>query len=64
MLGHSKRNKWCCFCKHWFDPSCSALKPKMAPNMYDVDNTKRLKCNNKNVITPALFVCKDFECKL
>ena len=64
MLGDCKKNKWCCFCKNWFDPSCSALKPRLVKDMFDVDTTKRFRCLKKaGIVTPALYVCKDFERK-
>ena len=63
MLGNSQRNKWCCFCKHWFDPACMALTPKSGRDMYEVDTNKKNKCNKKNLITPAISVCKDFTNK-
>ena len=26
MIGNCKKNKWCCFCEHWYDPACSSLE--------------------------------------
>ena len=36
MIGNSQKNKWCCFCKYWFDPSCSAIKPLAGLGNYRV----------------------------
>ena len=63
MLGNSDRNRYCCFCKHWFDPSCEAVRPKMGKNLFEIDNTKMKKCLKINLQTKAVYVCKNFEKK-
>ena len=63
MLGNSKNNRWCCFCKHWFDPGCSALKPRPGRDLYDVNKDMKCKCSICNLYTPAVHNCPKFERK-
>lgn len=64
ILGDCKKNKWCCFCVHWYDPANLALKPRVNRNLFDVDNSKRNKCVLRNIITPALSTCPKFKPKM
>lgn len=63
MLGDCKKNRWCVFCKHWYDPLHSALNPRVNKNMFDVNEKKSCKCMKKNLITPAISNCSSFERK-
>ncbi len=63
VLGNSNSNKWCCFCKHWFDPACSALTPRVSKGMFDVEKDAKCKCTKQNLVTPAIHNCKYFERK-
>jgi len=63
MLGNSKKNKWCCFCKYWYDPTLSALKPKQGRDLFEVDINKKNKCLERNLVTQALSTCPKFSGK-
>ena len=63
-LGNSQRNKWCCFCKHWYDPTNSALKPKTGRDLFDIDPKVKCKCMKINLFTIALHTCSKFEKKM
>lgn len=61
-----KSTKKCAFCKHWYDPTNSAIEPK-APNinLWRFDEKKRCKCLKRNIDRPAFATCSsDYECKL
>ena len=64
VLGNPQRNRWCCFCKHWFDPACSALTPRPGGNLYDVDGEKKCKCECCKLMTKAIHTCPKFEKKM
>ena len=63
MIGNCKRNKWCCFCSHWHDPACTAIKPLPGRDMFEVDQTAARKCLKTNLNTKALHICGKFEPK-
>ena len=55
--------KICAFCKHWFDPSCSALKPKSG-YFYEIDDKMKKRCDVYKLDKQAISYCKYFERKL
>ena len=61
----SKMMKKCAFCKHWYDPTNSAINPKM-PNMgiWEYDGNARKKCLIRNVEQKGGEFCGRFELKL
>ena len=61
----SKMMKKCAFCKHWYDPTNSAINPKM-PNMgiWEYDGNARKKCLIRNVEQKGGEFCKKFEIKV
>ena len=61
MLGSRQRNKWCCFCKYWFNPAYVGLKMKSGCNMYEIDTTRKCKCLKSDLTTPAISTCRYFE---
>jgi hypothetical protein len=63
FLGNCQKNKWCCFCRHWYDPTNSALTPRMGKDLFDVDGRAVKKCNLHCLETHALGTCKDFKKK-
>lgn len=63
MLGNCKRNKWCCFCSHWYDPACLTIKPLTGRDMYEIDQSAERKCSQINLKTKALHVCGKFKPK-
>ena len=58
-------NKMCAFCKHWYDPTNSAIEPK-APQLgiWQYDEKAVKKCLLKGLNTPARQSCKKYECKV
>ena len=63
MLGDCKKNRWCVFCKHWYDPANASLKPRPNKNLFDVDEKAKNRCSKKNLFTQALSNCPFFERK-
>lgn len=59
--------KKCAFCKHWYDPTNSAIAPK-APNvgLWEItDTNKKSICLKKNHQMPASASCNtDYEPKV
>ncbi len=64
ILGDCQKNRWCCFCKNWYDPANKAIKPRVNKNLFDVDKNAKNKCMVKNLMTPALGNCPKFEKKM
>ena len=64
MIGNSQKNKWCCFCKYWFDPSCSAIKPLAGKDMFQVEMSVKCKCSKRNMTMQAVASCKEFTKKM
>lgn len=64
-LANLKVNKMCAFCKHWYDPTNSAIAPK-APQigLWQYDEKARNKCLIQGVNKEARNSCKKFECKV
>lgn len=62
-----KQGKKCALCKHWYDPTNSAIEPK-APNigLWKIkDINQKCMCLKKNIQTPAGAFCgKDFVSKI
>lgn len=54
----------CAFCKHWYDPTNSAIQPKGGKDMWEYDGNVKNKCREKNVITNGVHSCFKFESKL
>ena len=64
QLINCKNVKRCVICKHWYDPTNSAIKPK-APkiNLWEYDEKAKNMCLKRNIEMPAFAVCHKFECK-
>lgn len=62
-VAHSKSTHICAFCAHWFDPSCSAIKPK-AGDFWLYETTARKRCTKKRLDTQSWVHCNDFQGKL
>ena len=57
----------CAFCKHWFDPTCSAIEPESpAIGLWKIkDINQKCKCLKKNIPMPANAFCSnEFQSKL
>ncbi|MCD8090151.1 MAG: hypothetical protein LUD81_05925 [Clostridiales bacterium] len=65
MKRNMKTAKICAFCKHWFDPACSAIKPvSPVSGLWEVDGTMKKACLKRNGIErKADFSCSNFEKK-
>ncbi len=62
-----KVEKKCAICKHWYDPTNSAITPKNPRlNMWIINNTnQKALCMKRNYETTANAFCsRDFESKL
>lgn len=64
---NAKIMKKCAFCKHWYDPTNSAIAPK-APviGLWEIkDINQKSMCLKKNIQMPANAFClNDFEKKI
>lgn len=60
-------NKRCAFCKYWYDPSNSAIKPVNPKNhSWEYDEIKSSQCmkNSFNVKRGSWQSCGDWVCKV
>ncbi len=55
----------CAFCKHWYDPTNQAIRPKN-PRIGFWEYNPRLKnqCLSRGMETESFYGCNRFECKL
>ena len=54
----------CAFCRHWYDPTNSAITPVKA-KMWEYDQSKTSVCRKRNNLKKkACATCNKFECKL
>lgn len=60
-----KHGKMCAFCRHWYDPTNSCIKPQF-PNRWLYDRTAKRKCTKKCVEVPswAGTSCRYYEGKV
>lgn len=67
LLLNIKHTKKCAFCKHWYDPTNSAIVPK-SPNigLWAIrDTNQKCLCRQKNIQMPANGFCSQhYSCKL
>lgn len=60
-----KTTKKCAFCKYWYDPTYSAIRPKSPKiNLWELDESVRKMCLRKDHETEALSYCSYYSCKL
>lgn len=60
-----KRYPVCVTCKNWYDPACSAMKPKApAIDLWEIDDTCRKMCSIKNFETNGGVTCPKYVSKL
>jgi hypothetical protein len=56
--------KVCAFCKHWYDPTNSAISPKIG-HLWEFDTEMYAKCMKNNLMRRISFqVCNMFERKM
>lgn len=62
---NSRLGNKCAFCKHWYDPTNTAINPKV-PNigLWEYDSKIEKKCLLKNINMKAFVGCNKFESKL
>lgn len=60
-----KTTKKCAFCKHWYDPTNSAISPQNPrANVWKIEDESKKMCLLKNYGMPAMGHCTKYECKL
>ena len=67
LIVNVKHIKKCAFCRHWYDPTNSAIMPKSpAIGMWQInDINQKCMCLKKNIQMPANAFCSnDFESKI
>ena len=64
MVCNCKQVKRCAFCKHWYDPTNSAIVPKQPRiNLWEIKECKKL-CLKKNYEMAATAQCREYESKM
>lgn len=64
-IANIKTVKKCAFCKHWYDPTNSAISPRSPHiNLWEYDDKCKKKCLKKNYDMAASSFCGKYECKL
>lgn len=57
--------KKCAFCKHWYDPTNSAIAPKYPQrSIWELDQKAKKKCLKTNIEKTAASFCSRYEPKL
>lgn len=66
MILNIKSVRKCAFCRHWYDPTNSAIAPRSSKiNLWEIKDEKcQKKCMLKNYDMKATAFCVDYECKL
>ena len=64
VIANPNRNRYCAFCKNWFDPTLSALTKMTSKDMYKVNSRMSKRCNVRLNDTKALQTCSSFERKV
>ena len=60
-----KNCRRCAFCKHWYDPTNSAISPKYPQQgVWEYDQKATRKCLKNNLNKSASSLCGGYELKL
>lgn len=60
-----KNTKICAFCKYWYDPTNSAIKPKNTVVWFwEYNSNANNECIKTNLNKSAWNLCRKYECKL
>ena len=60
----TNRTVKCAFCRHWYDPTNVAIRPKNpAAGLWEYDSRMKSKCSMKNIETVGGLFCGKFEMK-
>lgn len=55
----------CAFCKYWYDPTNSAIRPKNTrAGFWEYEHTVTNKCTKYNAPKPSWAQCLDYEPKV
>lgn len=61
----NKHNSVCAFCRYWYDPANSYIKPqKFGTNKWSYEKNARCKCLKYGIGKPAYLHCSSYECKV
>ena len=62
----TKTGGWkCAFCKHWFDPTCSAIEPvRPSIGLWHYDNNVIKRCGMDGMPHKSFGSCRNFENKV
>lgn len=58
-----KHTRYCAFCKYWYDPTNSAIRP-ISPVAWEFDAHVKKKCLKCNSERQGMGTCSYFENKL
>ncbi len=68
MLSFNAKNHHlgrCAFCKHWYDPTNAAIKPRnIKAGMWEFDEKVENPCELTSYKRKASSSCKDYVCKV
>lgn len=60
-----KCNKFCAFCKYWYDPANKYIEPHIpSSNLWKYESTAKCMCMKKNYQVGAGSYCFQYECKI
>lgn len=60
-----KFNKYCAFCKYWYDPTNQYIQPSdPLHNIWKYETDAKCLCMKKNYPMGAGFNCSKYECKI
>lgn len=55
----------CAFCKHWYDPTNAAIRPKyIKAGMWEFDDKAENLCDLTGYKRKSITTCKDYVCKV
>ena len=60
-----KNNRRCAFCKHWYDPTNSAIMPKHpTAGIWEYDDKIESICQKTGFKRKSFMACQDYVCKI
>ncbi len=54
----------CAFCKHWYDPANTFIRPLFGKDRWEYDETAKALCNIKKKEMKAFANCSEYEQKV
>lgn len=65
MMVSIKNTKQCGFCKFWYDPTNSAIRPSNSGNIFwELDTKIKNKCLKKGTQKFSSNTCNEYVCKI